>query len=75
VLRQFVALAQQCLRKEDVMGRLGGEELPFSCPTPMGRALKRWLSACVPWWKASVCVQTTTPFRHGEHWGSPVHAR
>ena len=26
VLRQFVALAQQCLRKEDVMGRLGGEE-------------------------------------------------
>lgn len=26
VLRHFVMLAQRCLRKEDVMGRLGGEE-------------------------------------------------
>jgi diguanylate cyclase (GGDEF)-like protein len=32
VLRQFVALANRCLRKEDMMGRLGGEEFAIFLP-------------------------------------------
>ena len=32
VLRHFVMLAQCCLRKEDVMGRLGGEEFAIFLP-------------------------------------------
>nr|WP_321353403.1 GGDEF domain-containing protein [uncultured Methanoregula sp.] len=32
VLRHFVALANGCLRKEDVMGRLGGEEFAIFLP-------------------------------------------
>lgn len=32
VLRRFVALAQTCLRKGDVMGRLGGEEFAIFLP-------------------------------------------
>jgi len=32
VLRHFVTLAQRCLRKEDVMGRLGGEEFAIFLP-------------------------------------------
>ena len=32
VLRHFVRLAQRCLRKEDVMGRLGGEEFGIFLP-------------------------------------------
>lgn len=32
VLRHFVRVAQRCLRKEDVMGRLGGEEFGIFLP-------------------------------------------
>ncbi|KRA09634.1 GGDEF domain-containing protein [Acidovorax sp. Root568] len=32
VLRHFVMLAQRCLRKEDMMGRLGGEEFAIFLP-------------------------------------------
>ncbi len=36
VLRQFVVLANRCLRKEDVMGRLGGEEFAIFLPNADG---------------------------------------
>ena len=51
VLRHFVMLAQRCLRKEDVMGRLGGKSSPSSCPTQGQVAPLRWPSGCAPWWR------------------------
>lgn len=36
VLRHFVQLANRCLRKEDVMGRLGGEEFAIFLPNADG---------------------------------------
>jgi diguanylate cyclase (GGDEF)-like protein len=32
VLRHFVGLAASCLRREDLMGRLGGEEFAIALP-------------------------------------------
>lgn len=37
VLRHFVQLANRCLRKEDVMGRLGGEEFAIFLPNADGQ--------------------------------------
>lgn len=36
VLRHFVHVGQQCLRKEDVMGRIGGEEFAIFLPNADG---------------------------------------
>lgn len=50
VLRQFVVLANRCLRKEDVMGRLGGEEFAIFLPNadaPGAQAVAERLRALV----------------------------